>query len=238
MSGALRIARESYQITSVDPHEVMRYLGYQGQELSEDLSRRIAQTTARCLELARPRGCISTFRVSERSDDAVVLEGCALALTGHDISAHLADATEVALFAVTLGADVDRELRRLSLTDALGQVVLDAAATALVERAADAAEAHVRSYAADMGAFASWRFSPGYGDLSLAIQGTFLSVLDATRQLGITLTPSDLMVPTKSVTAIVGIHPTPQPDFVPSCSACNLAEFCTIRTTGRTCREP
>lgn len=236
MSGGLRIARQSLRISSVDEREVMRYLGYHGQELTEELERRIGRDTQRCLQVARPRFTLATFGVAGVDERGVRLEGCALALTGHDIAGHLADATEVALLAVTLGADVDRELRRLSLTDPLGQVIFDSAATALVERAADAAEASVRSYAAEQGAFTSWRYSPGYGDLPLSVQGAFLATIDATRQLGITLTPSNLMVPTKSVTAIVGIHPTPQPGLESSCASCTLAEFCTIRQTGRTCR--
>ena len=236
MGAGLRIARETFRIADVDRSEVLRYLGYHGQGLSNELGDRIDDTVAHCLAVARPRATLASFAVRAVTDDAVELEACTLRLTGHDIAAHLADAREVVLFAATLGADVDRELRRLSLTDPLGQVVFDSVATALVERAADAAEARARAYAASQGAFTSWRFSPGYGDLPLDVQSSFLAVLDATRQLGITLTPSNLMVPTKNVTAIVGIHPSPQPGLESSCSICALADFCTIRQTGRTCR--
>ena len=236
MLAGLRVARETYSISSVDRQEVLRYLGYHGQALSGELDGRIDAVVASCLKIAKPRATIAAFPVQSVSPNEVILDGCTLRLTGHDIAAHLADAREVVLFAATLGADVDRELRRLSLTDPLGQVVFDSVATALVERAADAAEARARAYAASQGAFTSWRFSPGYGDLPLDVQSSFLAVLDATRQLGITLTPSNLMVPTKSVTAIVGIHPSPQPGLESSCSICALADFCTIRQTGRTCR--
>lgn len=236
MAAGLRIARESYDIGSLDRREVLRYLGYRGQEMEGDLDRRIDAVCDRCLQIARPRATIAVYPVAQAGTDEVRLDGCALKLTGTDIAEHLHDATQVALFAATLGADIDRELRRLSLTDALEQVIFDAAATALVERAADAANARIRAYAADAGMFCSWRFSPGYGNLPLSVQWDFLAALDATRQLGITLTPSDLMVPTKSVTAVVGIHPAPQPGLESSCSICSLAEFCTLRQTGRTCR--
>ena len=236
MGGGLRIAREAYNITSVDRSEVMRYLGYQDQEVAPELNARIDSVVARACSIARPRATLAAFVVADHTDDAVDLQGCRLQLVGRDIAAHLADAAEVVLFAATLGADVDRELRRLSMTDPLEQVIFDAAATALIERAADAAEARARAYAAAQGAFTSWRFSPGYGDLPLSVQPAFLAALDATRQLGITLTPSCLMVPTKSVTAVVGIHPTPQPGLESSCSICSLSDFCTIRSTGRTCR--
>lgn len=236
MGAGLRIARETYVIDSVNRAEVLRYLGYHGQALSPELDGRIDATVQRCLAVAKPRASFASFAVRSVTDDCVELEGTVLRLMGHDIASHLADATEVVLFAVTLGVDIDRELRRLSLVDPLEQVIFDSAATALAERAADAAEAHARAYASARGSFASWRFSPGYGDLPLAVQRDFLATLDATRQLGITLTPSNLMIPTKSVTAIVGVHPAPQAGLESSCSICALAEFCTIRQTGRTCR--
>ena len=235
MAAGLRIARERLEITSVDKGEVLRYLGHRGQTLSPELEERIDATLTRCFALARPRATLASFTVHRVQPTSVELVGCTLRLSGLDIVAHLADAREVVLFAVTLGADVDRELRRLSLTDPLGQVLFDAAATALVERAADAADARARAYAADQGAFASWRFSPGYGDLPLDVQPDLLAALDATRQLGITLTSSNLMVPTKSVTAIVGVHPNPQPGLASSCSICSLRDFCSLRQSGRTC---
>ena len=236
MNSGLRVARETYRIPSVDRDDLLRYLGYRGQAVAPELEKRMDEMVARCLTLARPRASLASYPIRTRTTDAIELDGCTLRLTGHDIVAHLSDATEVVLFAATVGADVDRELRRLSLTDPLGQVIFDAAATAVAERAADAANAHIRAYAAEQGLYTSWRFSPGYGDLPLSVQPAFLAALDATRQLGITLTPSDLMVPTKSVTALVGIHPTPQPGLESSCSVCSLADFCTIRQTGRTCR--
>ena len=252
MAAGLRVAREHYRIADVSRDEVLRYLGYGGQELTSELEQRMDDLVRRCLNLARPRGSLASFLVrgshvrealpcdpSLNSDSLarpIELEGCALRLSGHSIAEHLEGAREVILLAVTLGADVDRELRRLSLIDPLGQVVFDATATALVERAADAAEAHARAYAAERGGYPSWRYSPGYGDLPLACQADLLSALDAGRQLGITLTSSSLMVPTKSVTAIVGVHPTPQPGLEDACATCNLREFCTIRSSGRTCR--
>ena len=50
------------------------------------------------------------------------------------------------------------------------------------------------------------RFSPGYGDLSLDTQKKLLSALDSQRKIGITLTESLLMLPTKSVSAIIGLE--------------------------------
>ena len=50
------------------------------------------------------------------------------------------------------------------------------------------------------------RFSPGYGDLSLYVQRDIVRILDTYRKIGLTLSDSLLMIPQKSVTAIVGLE--------------------------------
>ena len=235
-AATLRIDLTALAIDSIPRSEVLRYLGYRGQGLSAELEARLDEAMTRCLEVARPLAALRSYKVARVEKDKVVLDGTTLCLPGLDAAQHVRGARELVLFAVTLGAGIDLELRRLALVDAVGQVVFDAAASAAVERAADAAEALVRSYAADKGAFCGWRFSPGYGDLPLEVQPAFLRALDATRRLGITLEPSNLMVPTKSVTAFVGVHNTPQEGLASSCGVCSLADFCGLRARGVTCK--
>ena len=50
------------------------------------------------------------------------------------------------------------------------------------------------------------RFSPGYGDFSLEHQRDFMRILDLENSLGLTLTGSLLLVPEKSVTAVIGLY--------------------------------
>ena len=166
----------------------------------------------------------------------LVLRGTTLAPRGRDICAHLAGAVSVGVLAVTLGLACERELRRLSITDPLDGMIFDAAATTLVERAADAAEAQLVAVASERGLYTNSRYSPGYGDWGLEAQPQMLAAVDAQRQLGLTLTPTLLLVPTKSVTAVVGMFATPQPTSKRLCGKCLCREFCTIRKKGRTCR--
>ncbi len=57
----------------------------------------------------------------------------------------------------------------------------------------------------DRSAYFRPRFSPGYGDLPLALQPDLLHFLNAQRWVGITVGKTLLMSPMKSVTAIMGI---------------------------------
>lgn len=122
-------------------------------------------------------GCFESESLSKR------LEGC----------------REAFLFAVTLGLGVDRLLMRLSASDPTGHFITDAYASALADAACDLAEQELAQ-----GLSCIRRYSPGYGDLSLSLQQPLLDFLQG-RQLGITLTKNWLMVPTKSITAIMGI---------------------------------
>lgn len=235
------MAATRYDIRSLDRAEILRYLGYGGQPLSPELDARVDQMVARCLTVARPSGVWRVFDVAGRGEKDGVpvlrLTDCVLELVGRSIARHLDGAVAVGVLAVTTGLALDAELRRRSLTDRVGEVLLDAAGSALVERAADEAEADVARAAAARGLTAGPRFSPGYGDLPLATQPTLLAALDAQRQLGITLSDSLLMAPVKSVTAVVGLFgPDAVPPALDPCDACARRDGCALRASGRACR--
>lgn len=121
-----------------------------------------------------------------------------LPFTSVDLSRRLKDAKEAYLFAATLGHDVDRLIRKYAALSAADLLIVQAIAATAIERYIDDETA-------------SWkeellpRYSPGYGDLPLDVQPTFLRTLDPKGTLGITLTETFLMIPSKSVTAIIGI---------------------------------
>lgn len=231
---------EKYQVTSVDRAEVLRYMGYSGQPMTDELDARIDGVVERCLGIAQPMASWDVFDVAGREPledgrPAVQLAGTSLQLIGESMEKHMVGAVAAAVMAVTAGMGVERELRRLSLTDPVEQVIFDAAGTTTVERAADACEASVVAWARERGLYANFRFSPGYGDMPLETQPVLLATVDAQRRLGIALSKSLLMTPTKSVTAIIGLFEEPQPSSHASCKDCLCSDFCRIRATGRPC---
>lgn len=123
-------------------------------------------------------------------------------LASRDLEKNLVNCREAFLLAVTLGAGVDRLLLRLSRLSPARHFVTDALASALAEAACDRAET-----VATQGIPCRPRYSPGYGDLSLSVQGSLLTTLDASRRCGITIGDTLIMSPSKSITAIIGILP-------------------------------
>ena len=129
--------------------------------------------------------CVSTDRMTiAGADFAKIAGGC------HRVIA----------VAATLGAGVDFLIRKKSAISISDGFIYDAVASAMVEGLVNLATVRQCSGREHTG-----RFSPGYGDMPLDLQGDIITLLDAGRRLGITLNESKLMSPSKSVTALMGI---------------------------------
>ena len=146
--------------------------------------------------------CISAHYVCRFCDVKRTEDGIDLGfgeIASKDLTKNLGRYSRAAVFAVTLGSGVDRLLIKLGKIMPSEQFITDAVASALAETACDEAEKHIFE-----GTSHAPRFSPGYGDLPLDLQKPLLQFLDAEKTLGITLSSSLLMTPTKSITAIAG----------------------------------
>lgn len=119
---------------------------------------------------------------------------------------NLQGCNKAVLFAATVGSGIDRLIRRYEKADPKMGLLLQGLGAERVESLCDAFDAEVKACAEKLGGETNWRYSPGYGDLPIEVQRVFLPLLDAERRLGITLSESCLMAPSKSVTAIIGIR--------------------------------
>ncbi|MCL2077116.1 MAG: hypothetical protein FWH08_01765 [Oscillospiraceae bacterium] len=129
------------------------------------------------------------------------LADCPVPLDGDDINEHLENCGGVILFAVTLGLAADELFRNAEASNMSGAVVLDALASAATEQLCDSAETEIKRKYKNV----TTRYSPGYGDFPLSIQENLLSALDAKKQIGLYATSDGLLMPRKSVTAVIGI---------------------------------
>lgn len=156
-------------------------------------------------------------------------------LTGRDIEAHLAGCGVCALLGVTLGEGVDRAVRRAGIGDVAAAMAADALASALAEQAADEAERLLTARLAGSGLYLTPRYSPGYGDWPLAAQARIAALLDLPKNLGVSVTDSFLMLPRKSVTALLGAADHPVAGKRAGCASCALRGRCAYRKRGTTC---
>lgn len=217
---------------TIDKAEVLRYLGHRGQAYSDRLDGVIDQAIALCREVARPVYAARAFDLERDSGD-ILLAGTAIRLTGGSIREHLTGAERCILLAATLGAGIDTRIRAMEAVDMTLSLALDAAATECIEKHCDRAAAALRREAEADGLYTGERFSPGYGDLPLTLQPGILRLLDAERRIGLTCTESLILLPRKSVTAVIGLHDRPTTRPRPGCAACTLRETCDFRRCSR-----
>lgn len=165
----------------------------------------------------------------------MLLEGTGQTLQGQDIAAHLAGCDACILLALTLGTEAEQLMRAAETNNMARAVLLDMGASVLVEQYADLAQATLQAELAAQGLFATGRFSPGYGDFPLAIQPDFLRLLDAPRAIGLTTNQNCLLLPRKSITAVMGVASHPVQGRLAGCAHCALQDKCEFRKEGKTC---
>lgn len=177
--------------------ETLRYLRYTDQVLSDEQNALIDTAIAEVLEYAAPRTVHRVFTLHEK--DGLLGIDAEIDLHYPDIQRLLTGCGSCLLIAGTLGVPLDQKMRYYSRFDMTRYVIMDAAASALVEETCDTLQESLpfSPY--------TFRFSPGYGDVPLSLQKQLLQVLDAGRRIGLTLTPNMLMLPQKSISGIVGI---------------------------------
>ena len=174
----------------LDQREIARYLGAAGKPLWPEAAA-WARDCQRELE-----GTVTPRLLGRR------LSLSLFAGESRDLDWHLRHCTQGVLFAVTLGAETDRLLRRWSVQSMAKAAVGQAVCAVWLD---DLCAAYCAGLLPQLGAgeFLTPPFSPGYGDWSLTAQGRVLDLLQAPKRIGLTLTEGGMLVPEKSITALM-----------------------------------
>ncbi len=221
------------KLNPISKEEAGRYMGIKG--VPDD---RIAEMLDRCeiivRESVRPKYVYRRTTV-ELAENGVFLGGISTMLSGRDIRKHLSGCTEAIVMAVTLSAEADKLIRRTAVTDMAEALAVDCLCSAGVEQACELAEKEI--FENIKAKYRTWRFSAGYGDLPLDIQKELLKFLNAQRRIGLTVTENSLLIPSKSVTAIIGISENPVKRGRKGCDSCRMKDSCAFSASGRTCSE-
>ena len=207
----IKINQMEPEAVEIPTEEVLRYLGcragtLQKEESVDSLKKLVSGGIALLKPSLSYKACYLQSPVSFSENGIVRIGG--LELKSRGLFCRLEGGREAVLFAATIGVQAERLMQReAKLHPAMG-MILDAVGSAAVEAYCDRLEEVLRRTAEPAGWYLRERYSPGYGDLSLAVQNEFLQILDAFRKIGIGLTDRRMMVPSKSVTAIIGLSRT------------------------------
>ncbi|UCD83877.1 MAG: hypothetical protein JSU92_11400 [Deltaproteobacteria bacterium] len=113
--------------------------------------------------------------------------------------------TNAAVFIVTIGDAIEQEASRLmNQGHGIQGYILDAIGSCAAESAADGLQAELEKVAGNRNQAITLRYSPGYCGWDIVEQKLLFQAIDASR-VGVSLTDSCLMLPRKSISAIVGM---------------------------------
>lgn len=125
-----------------------------------------------------------------------------LKLNSNNLSKNLNGCNKVLLFAATIGIEIDRFITKYSHISPTKSLIFQAIGAERIESLCDC---FCNEYMKENNISLKPRFSAGYGDLELEIQKDIFRILNCSKNIGLSLSDSLLMTPTKSVTAFVGI---------------------------------
>lgn len=202
--------------------QVLRYLGCRPSNAPEEVRQLAARAAEAVQRAATCRACWCRLPVTISDEHRVWLGP--LQFDSRNLARNLAGCQEAFLFGATIGAGPERLIlagRRLSAADALAA---DAAGTAAVEQWCDEINARLEALAAQEKRYLRPRYSAGYGDFSIDAQPELVQLLDLPRKIGVTVTETKMLLPSKSVTAVVGISATPANCHASGCLSCEQAD--------------
>ena len=201
----------------MDTKEVLRYLGYRDEEADGQI---ISQIKLMSEELASEVNSKNIFSVwdCKTSQDTVTLGE--IIINSLDLARHLCGCEKAVLLAATLGTGADNLLRRYNALDMEKALVAQAVCTVMIEEYCDAVVCEASQNALLEGLYPITRFSPGYGDFDIIWQKDILKLLDCEKRIALTLTEGYMLIPSKSVTALVGFGKEKTGNSENKCARC------------------
>ena len=178
----------------VDRRELLRYAGVRAD--SPEMTALADSVIAEALPKITCRLAYRELSVSELPTARLLSEA---------LTARLGDSSSVVILAATVGLDLDRLINRASATSQARALLLDALGAERIESLLDLFEKNLAEKYEKTGRVLLPRFSAGYGNIPLELQKHIFKLLDCPRSIGLTLTDSLVITPTKSVTAFIGI---------------------------------
>lgn len=191
------------QVGEIDKGIVRRYLGIKSEEPDEVMEKLINEA----IEMVKKDAVVAyvcDIQDIVRNDEGIGFEELSLVLKGEDIKKHLEGSEKAILMCATLSQSIDTRIRSLQIKNMPLALVYDAVASVAIDSVCDEICDYVNTQVP--GYVQTSRFSPGYGDLPLELQPEFIACLNATKRAGVSVTAGNMLAPTKSITAVVGMR--------------------------------
>lgn len=183
---------------AIPKKEVLHYMRYNTPSIKPSISKLVDDVITEIEKINYNYKYI--YLPIENNEEGVLIDN-QYKLTSKDLSNFLKDCNKAVIIAVTLSTEFERQLKKYQLTDSLKALVYDACGSAYVEEICDQFSLQFEQ---ETSFHTTSRYSPGYGDLELENQEVFYQLLEL-QKMGVELTENYLMIPRKTVTAIIGL---------------------------------
>lgn len=217
--------------------EVLRYLGYKGQNIENALDELIESCRNEVRNLSDIKYLYEYFNI-EHVNEGVRINNSDIIFKGNDIKKHLQNCKSIAIMAVTIGGKIEKYIKLTEKINLTKAIIMDACATTLVEEICDKVEEIVDIESKSKELNITGRYSPGYGDFELDAQECIIRLINCNKRIGVSLSTHNILFPRKSVTAIIGLGKgqfKEREKNEDKCLKCNKYNSCTFRRKGNSC---
>ena len=184
----------------MNKEEVLRYLKTNSKTQDEKILELVDTAIKEVEKTAQPKTLYRIFDCTVNGDETVI---GGVSFKSKRLADNMKGCKRAVVFGATLGIGIDRLIKTASATDMAKAMAYQAAAATLIEEVCDSLEEDIKK---KYGVKLRRRYSPGYFDLDVTEQKKLFSMIDITKRIGITLADSCQMMPSKSVTAFIGIE--------------------------------
>lgn len=208
----IKIIKSAAAEINIDPEEVAVYLGYYSAKTDKNTNKLIEECTEEFLKAADFRACFAEVDVGTNGE----IDIGGRKIICNSLKKNLSGCEKAYIFAATAGIGTHRLIERNSVISPLKGMVTDCVGSAAIE-----AFCNKINLSFDNCEYLRPRFSPGYGDMPLECQRDIIEFLQTNKNIGMSLTESLMMVPVKSVTAVIGIGNEKNKCTGPGCMICS-----------------
>lgn len=197
-------------------NEVMRYMGCKDTQADARILDHIKVVSAELASNINEKNTYDIFNC-QISNDTVTIKD--LKINSKNLACCLKNCSHAVLLAATLGTEADIILRRYKTLDMEEALIAHAVCTVMIEQYCDTIVNEIMYDQKLSHLFPTLRFSPGYGDFDIMYQKDILKILNCEKSIGLTLTTGYMMIPSKSITALIGFSGEKQ-ENINKCGNC------------------
>lgn len=206
---------------NIRKREILRYMCVRQSECDDKTEAIVDEMTLKVLDSVSPKFIYKEYSLECDKDNILIGGNNGMNIHSTNLSLNLKGCDRVLLFAATLGTQADTLVRRYEAASMVRAAAAQAICTEVIEAYCNEVIDNIRLSLLEKGYYLRPRFSAGYGDFALSHQTDFFRMLDITKLLGVNLNNELLMIPTKSITAVIGVTRDSKNCSIEKCRNCS-----------------